>query len=62
MPRNEIAGVVALRTGYSFLKLTPGYPGEASTVAFLNRAFGGGLATEAAKWAGPDISPSQLPP
>ncbi len=43
-----IAGVVALLTSYSYLKLTLRYPGEGGTVAFLNQAFGGGLVTGAA--------------
>lgn len=37
-----IAGIVALLTSYSYLKLTLRYPGEGGTVAFLNQAFGGG--------------------
>jgi amino acid transporter len=40
-----IAGVVALLTSYSYLKLTLRFPGEGGTVAFLNQAFGGGIAT-----------------
>jgi len=43
-----IAGVVALLTSYSYLKLTLRYPGEGGTVEFLNRAFGGGVVTGAA--------------
>jgi len=43
-----IAGVVALLTSYSYLKLTLRYPGEGGTVEFLNRAFGGGVLTGAA--------------
>jgi amino acid transporter len=43
-----IAGVVALLTSYSYLKLTLRYPGEGGTVEFLNRAFGGGIVTGAA--------------
>jgi uncharacterized protein len=43
-----IAGVVALLTSYSYLKLTLRYPGEGGTVAFLNQAFGGGIVTGAA--------------
>jgi amino acid transporter len=43
-----IAGVVALLTGYSYLKLTLRFPGEGGTVEFLNRAFGGGIVTGAA--------------
>jgi len=42
-----IAGVVALLTSYSYLKLTLRYPGEGGTVAFLNQAFGGGILTGA---------------
>jgi len=43
-----IAGIVALLTSYSYLKLTLRYPGEGGTVAFLNQAFGGGIFTGAA--------------
>jgi len=43
-----IAGVVALLTSYSYLRLTLRFPGEGGTVAFLNQAFGGGLVTGAA--------------
>jgi len=43
-----VAGVVALLTSYSYLKLTLAYPGEGGTVEFLNRAFGGGILTGAA--------------
>jgi amino acid transporter len=43
-----IAGIVALLTSYSYLKLTLRYPGEGGTVDFLNRAFGGGILTGAA--------------
>lgn len=43
-----IAGIVALLTGYSYLKLTLRYPGEGGTVAFLNQAFGWGIVTGAA--------------
>jgi amino acid transporter len=43
-----IAGVVALLTSYSYLKLTLRYPGEGGTVLFLNQAFGGGILTGAA--------------
>ena len=43
-----IAGIVALLTSYSYLKLTLAYPGEGGTVAFLNQAFGGGILTGAA--------------
>jgi len=43
-----IAGVVALLTSYSYLKLTLRFPGEGGTVRFLVQAFGGGLVTGAA--------------
>ncbi|MCA9284929.1 MAG: APC family permease, partial [Phycisphaerales bacterium] len=43
-----IAGIVALLTSYSYLKLTLRFPGQGGTVEFLNRAFGGGVATGAA--------------
>ncbi len=43
-----IAGIVALLTSYSYLKLTLRYPGEGGTVDFLNRGFGGGIVTGAA--------------
>ncbi|MEM7135637.1 MAG: APC family permease [Myxococcota bacterium] len=43
-----IAGIVALLTSYSYLKLTLRYPGEGGTVSFLNQAFGGGVLTGAA--------------
>ena len=43
-----IAGIVALLTSYSYLKLTLRYPGEGGTVDFLNRAFGTGTLTGAA--------------
>ena len=42
-----IAGVVALLTSYSYLKLTLRFPGEGGTVEFLNRAFGSGIVTGA---------------
>jgi len=42
-----VAGVVALLTSYSYLKLTLRYPGQGGTVAFLNQAFGGGVFTGA---------------
>lgn len=42
-----IAGIIALLTSYSYLKLTLAYPGEGGTVSFLNRAFGGGILTGA---------------
>jgi amino acid transporter len=40
-----VAGVVALLTAYSYLKLTLRYPGQGGTVEFLNRGFGTGLFT-----------------
>lgn len=43
-----IAGIVALLTSYSYLKLTLRFPGTGGTVAFLNHAFGGGIVTGAA--------------
>lgn len=43
-----IAGLVALLTSYSYLKLSLAFPGEGGTVDFLNRAFGGGVLTGAA--------------
>ena len=43
-----IAGLVALLTSYSYLKLTLRFPGEGGTVEFLNRAFGSGSVTGAA--------------
>jgi len=43
-----IAGLVALLTSYSYLKLTLRFPGEGGTVEFLNRAFGSGTVTGAA--------------
>jgi amino acid transporter len=42
-----IAGIVALLTSYSYLKLTLRFPGEGGTVEFLNRAFGPGIVTGA---------------
>ena len=43
-----IAGIVALLTSYSYLKLTLCFPGQGGTVRFLVEAFGGGLVTGAA--------------
>jgi len=43
-----IAGIVAVLTSYSYLKLTLRFPGEGGTVEFLNRAFGDGVVTGAA--------------
>ncbi len=40
-----IAGVVALLTAYSYVKLSLAYPGRGGTVTFLNRAFGPGPLT-----------------
>lgn len=42
-----IAGIVAIFTGYSYLKLTLTFPGEGGTVEFLNRAYGSGVLTGA---------------
>lgn len=42
------AGIVALLTSYSYLKLTLRFPGEGGTVEFLNRGFGTGILTGAA--------------
>ena len=42
-----IAGVVALLTAYSYLKLTLRFPSEGGTVEFLNRGFGSGIVTGA---------------
>lgn len=42
-----VAGVVALLTSYSYLKLSIAYPGEGGTVEFLNRGFGTGILTGA---------------
>lgn len=43
-----VAGVVALLTSYSYLKLTLRFPDNGGTVAFLNHAFGQGVFTGAA--------------
>jgi amino acid transporter len=43
-----IAGIVALLTSYSYLRLTLQFPGEGGTVDFINRAFGKGLFSGAA--------------
>ena len=40
-----VAGIVALLTSYSYLKLTLKYPSEGGTVEFLNRGFGSGITT-----------------
>lgn len=38
-----VAGIVALLTGYSYLKLTLRFPGEGGTVEFINRGIGDGV-------------------
>ncbi len=43
-----VAGIVALLTSYSYLKLTLRFPSAGGTVEFLNRAFGPGTFTGAA--------------
>ncbi|WP_031432147.1 APC family permease [Methylomarinum vadi] len=43
-----IAGIVALVTSYSYVKLSVTYPSQGGTVAFLDRAFGSGLLTGSA--------------
>ncbi len=40
-----IAGIVALLTSYSYLKLTLRFPSQGGTVEFLNRGFGKGVFT-----------------
>jgi amino acid transporter len=40
-----VAGVVALLTAYSYLKLTLRYPSRGGTVEFINRAYGSGVFT-----------------
>ena len=40
-----IAGIVALVTSYSYVRLSVTYPSQGGTVAFLDRAFGSGLMT-----------------
>ncbi len=42
-----VAGIVALLTSYSYLKLTLAFPSEGGTVEFLNRGFGPGTMTGA---------------
>jgi amino acid transporter len=42
-----LAGVVALLTTYSYVRLSLALPSQGGTVTFLNRAFGTGLATGA---------------
>lgn len=41
------AGIVALLTSYSYLKLSLRFPGKGGTVEFLNRGFGTGILTGA---------------
>jgi len=43
-----IAGIVALVTSYSYVKLSVRFPSQGGTVAFLDRAFGSGLLTGSA--------------
>jgi amino acid transporter len=43
-----IAGIVALVTSYSYVRLSVTYPSQGGTVAFLDRAFGSGLLTGSA--------------
>jgi amino acid transporter len=43
-----IAGIVALVTSYSYVRLSVAYPSQGGTVAFLDRAFGSGLLTGSA--------------
>jgi amino acid transporter len=43
-----IAGLVALVTSYSYVRLSVTFPSQGGTVAFLDRAFGPGLATGSA--------------
>ncbi len=40
-----VAGIVALLTSYSYLKLTLTFPSKGGTVEFLNRGFGAGVFT-----------------
>jgi amino acid transporter len=40
-----IAGLVALVTAYSYIKLSVAFPSQGGTVTFLDRAFGSGLLT-----------------
>jgi amino acid transporter len=40
-----LAGIVALVTSYSYVKLSVRYPSRGGTVEFLNRAFGPGMVT-----------------
>jgi amino acid transporter len=43
-----VAGIVALLTSYSYLKLTLRYPSEGGSVEFINRGLGGGVLAGAA--------------
>jgi amino acid transporter len=43
-----LAGIVALFTSYSYVRLSVTYPSQGGTVAFLDRAFGPGLLTGSA--------------
>jgi len=43
-----VAGIVALLTSYSYLKLTLKYPSEGGTVKFLNKGYGTGIVTGSA--------------
>lgn len=43
-----IAGIVALVTSYSYVRLSVTFPSQGGTVAFLDRAFGSGLLTGSA--------------
>jgi amino acid transporter len=43
-----VAGIVALLTSYSYMKLTFRYPSVGGTVEYLNRAFGSGVLTGSA--------------
>jgi len=40
-----VAGLVALLTSYSYVKLSVRYPSEGGTVEFINQAFGSGMVT-----------------
>ena len=43
-----LAGIVALVTSYSYVRLSVTYPSQGGTVTFLDRAFGSGLLTGSA--------------
>jgi amino acid transporter len=43
-----LAGVVALVTSYSYVRLSVAFPSQGGTVAFLDRAFGSGVLTGSA--------------